>query len=236
MSYDPTTGRWTTVDPLGFACADVNLYRYVSNAPIHFIDPMGLDEAPPPNTPPTPQQQQVMTGAIQYVAEVGASSNADRVKLNAQRVQQLIKDGRIRIAQEKDMGTAIAIYHKQADIIVINAKHFTDQYYKDHHTTFDGRKEDSKLDTLVMMQMFMAVVLMHETMHEQYEKSSRLGKTNMESELEAMSITLVAYRTLNRNYGFQDDNFKKYSEMIAEDSKKYWELLQKQVHGKVLPN
>jgi RHS repeat-associated protein len=40
---DPTTGRWTTQDPLGFAAGDANLYRYVGNTPTTFLDPSGLD-------------------------------------------------------------------------------------------------------------------------------------------------------------------------------------------------
>ena len=40
--YDPTTGRWTTEDPLGFAAGDTNLYRYVRNNPINSKDPDGL--------------------------------------------------------------------------------------------------------------------------------------------------------------------------------------------------
>jgi len=38
---DPTTGRWTTQDPLGFAAGDVNLYRYVGNTPTLLVDPSG---------------------------------------------------------------------------------------------------------------------------------------------------------------------------------------------------
>lgn len=40
--YDPTTGRWTAKDPIGFAGGDVDLYGYVENDPINFIDPPGL--------------------------------------------------------------------------------------------------------------------------------------------------------------------------------------------------
>lgn len=40
--YDPTIGRWTSKDPIGFAGGDTNFYGYVANDPINFIDPMGL--------------------------------------------------------------------------------------------------------------------------------------------------------------------------------------------------
>jgi RHS repeat-associated protein len=38
---DPTTGRWTTQDPMGFAAGDANLYRYVGNTPTLLVDPSG---------------------------------------------------------------------------------------------------------------------------------------------------------------------------------------------------
>ena len=41
--YDPETGRWTARDPIGFAGGDTNLYGYVFNNPISFIDPIGLE-------------------------------------------------------------------------------------------------------------------------------------------------------------------------------------------------
>jgi RHS repeat-associated protein len=41
--YDPSTGRWTTPDPLRFNGGDTNLYAYVQNDPIDMVDPMGLD-------------------------------------------------------------------------------------------------------------------------------------------------------------------------------------------------
>jgi RHS repeat-associated protein len=40
--YNATDGRWTSQDPLGFAAADSNLYRYVGNSPTLAPDPSGL--------------------------------------------------------------------------------------------------------------------------------------------------------------------------------------------------
>ena len=36
-------GRFISKDPIGFAGGDVNLYGYVLNDPVNFIDPIGLD-------------------------------------------------------------------------------------------------------------------------------------------------------------------------------------------------
>ncbi len=40
--YDPTEGRWTTKDPIGFAGGDTNLYAYVGGNPLSYVDPSGL--------------------------------------------------------------------------------------------------------------------------------------------------------------------------------------------------
>jgi RHS repeat-associated protein len=40
--YDPTIGRWTAKDPIGFNGGDTNLYSYVGQNPTTFIDPTGL--------------------------------------------------------------------------------------------------------------------------------------------------------------------------------------------------
>jgi len=39
--YDPYTGKWTAKDPIGFAGGDSNLYGYVLNDPVNFVDPSG---------------------------------------------------------------------------------------------------------------------------------------------------------------------------------------------------
>jgi RHS repeat-associated protein len=39
--YDPSTGRWTAKDPIGFAGGDTNLYGYVLDDPLNLTDPEG---------------------------------------------------------------------------------------------------------------------------------------------------------------------------------------------------
>ncbi len=40
--YDPDVGRFISEDPIGFAGGDVNLYAYVVNNPVNWVDPWGL--------------------------------------------------------------------------------------------------------------------------------------------------------------------------------------------------
>jgi RHS repeat-associated protein len=47
--YDPTTGRWTAKDPLGFGGGDTNLYAYVGGDPVNYTDPGGLDRTDKPH-------------------------------------------------------------------------------------------------------------------------------------------------------------------------------------------
>ena len=41
--YDSESGRWTAKDPIRFMGGDTNLYGYVVNDPVNFIDPEGLE-------------------------------------------------------------------------------------------------------------------------------------------------------------------------------------------------
>lgn len=43
--FDPVSGRYTQVDPIGFAGGDVNLFRYVGNGVVVWSDPWGLWQA-----------------------------------------------------------------------------------------------------------------------------------------------------------------------------------------------
>jgi len=41
--YDAYAGRWTSKDPIGFAGGDLNLYGYVLNDPVNWVDIAGLE-------------------------------------------------------------------------------------------------------------------------------------------------------------------------------------------------
>ena len=45
--YDPTVGRFISLDPIGFDGGDANQYQYVGNSPTNGSDPTGLDELTP---------------------------------------------------------------------------------------------------------------------------------------------------------------------------------------------
>jgi len=47
--YQPSIGRWLQPDPKGFGGHDANLYRFVANNPLIYVDPMGTDYTVPVN-------------------------------------------------------------------------------------------------------------------------------------------------------------------------------------------
>ena len=45
-TYSAELGRFVQTDPIGFKAGDINLYRYVLNSPLRWIDPLGLYMGP----------------------------------------------------------------------------------------------------------------------------------------------------------------------------------------------
>ncbi|MFZ3200418.1 MAG: RHS repeat-associated core domain-containing protein [Candidatus Acidiferrales bacterium] len=52
--FDPTTGRFLSEDPLGFAADGVNFYEYAYDNPTDFTDPLGLQGLTPTGPTPSP--------------------------------------------------------------------------------------------------------------------------------------------------------------------------------------
>ena len=69
--YDAETGRWTAKDPIGFAGGDVNLYTYVENNPIRFVDPLGLVGAELlPDPANMPESEEEIRGAVEIIPDL----------------------------------------------------------------------------------------------------------------------------------------------------------------------
>jgi RHS repeat-associated protein len=61
-------GRWTQLDPIGFAAGDSNLYRYVANAPHEWSDPTGALQEP---SRPSMPWEDLLNGSLDEVLDFG---------------------------------------------------------------------------------------------------------------------------------------------------------------------
>lgn len=71
--YDSEVGRWISKDPIRFGGGDTNLYGYVFNGPVNFVDPSGLSSENYVSELLN-QEQQVKFGVI--LAGIGSSITA----------------------------------------------------------------------------------------------------------------------------------------------------------------
>ncbi len=77
---NPSTGRWTSQDPLGFAAGDANLYRYVGNDSTGMVDPSGLEQE---SLPTKSTVEGISTGVINQLKKkkgsYGSEVNGTRI-------------------------------------------------------------------------------------------------------------------------------------------------------------
>ena len=70
--YDPDSGRFISEDPIGFGGQDANLYRYVGNNSVNFVDSEGKIFENRIARETTPEQQQLLGTAI-FVTGAGVA-------------------------------------------------------------------------------------------------------------------------------------------------------------------
>jgi RHS repeat-associated protein len=74
--YDPKIGRFLSEDPIGIEGGDHNLYAYVGNDPVNFVDPWGLirHNARPPRTVPLTGAPAAMLSCLERCLNTGCRS------------------------------------------------------------------------------------------------------------------------------------------------------------------
>ncbi|MEM1159399.1 MAG: PKD domain-containing protein [Pseudomonadota bacterium] len=80
-TYDPVAGRFLQDDPIGFAAGDTNLYAYVFNDPVNWVDPTGLlstEPWSPPRDPKTKSRGGGGSPSMEYVGLTSATLAAQR--------------------------------------------------------------------------------------------------------------------------------------------------------------
>ena len=95
-TYQPSIGRWLSVDPLGFAGGDVNLARYVGNNSPNHVDPAGTEipifvpEAMPLYTTPKPAPPPPFAATI-TISPAGTTGGKTCQSVNSRRMFSIDK-------------------------------------------------------------------------------------------------------------------------------------------------
>jgi RHS repeat-associated protein len=74
--YDPMIGRWTAKDPMYFKGGSSNLYAYVADNPVSFIDSFGLQEGNPFSGSANAPVEMCVVGCISVGALMGEEAGA----------------------------------------------------------------------------------------------------------------------------------------------------------------
>lgn len=102
--YDPESGRYTQVDPIGFDGMDSNVYRYVKNSTTNFIDPIGLFQS-------HPILRAIVPGQIAWDNAVTAFENDDYVNAILNLANMLAEQ--VLVALSYGSGSNIGILEKK---------------------------------------------------------------------------------------------------------------------------
>ena len=91
--YDPSTGRWTAKDPIGFNGGDTNLYGYVIADPINLLDPGGTDSYRADAGTPPPAEPGLLDTFLNWITNKDTKEAAKKVKETCKTLDELQKKG-----------------------------------------------------------------------------------------------------------------------------------------------
>lgn len=93
--YSPTMQRFVSEDPIRFLSGDFNLYAYVGNNPLLFIDPFGLEKK-------KTKRIEVCTGSGCFPIDVPEDTDTDRLReqIKNERRQEFPKEVKDRVKDE----------------------------------------------------------------------------------------------------------------------------------------
>jgi len=91
--YDPSVGRFIQKDPIGFDGGDVNLYGYVQNNPVNWVDPEGLAPCEPcknSNEPTDEDWRLLIQRDLESILPIG-SLRIGKIVLASEKFHRIIK-------------------------------------------------------------------------------------------------------------------------------------------------
>ena len=151
--YDSTTGKWLSVDPIGFTAGDANLYLYVGNQTINVVDYIGLEK--------------IISGPLQILQEI--QSKYHNVEYTDDNVSRWLKESiRVDLPGKYIIGTAGILPPKEARKFLTPGDNSHPELRESNSTcicnfpTYDNKQENIGKDIHVNYYAFMYSAIVHE--------------------------------------------------------------------------
>ena len=139
--YDPSTGRWTTEDPTGFAGGDTNFYRYVEDNPTDLTDPNGTTLSGPDSLAKKMETDFRVNVVAPLIKKLGDPQFDEREKAS-DRLRQLLQSFEPGSAENRALLSALERASKNGDELEAakRAECILDEY-PDYLREFDKRRK-----------------------------------------------------------------------------------------------